>query len=94
MPKLRLFFANKFKKGLARCIKRGYDRTLLDTVIALLQNGEKLPAKYKDHALKGNKDGLRDCHIKPDWVLIYKIKNDELVLVLLETGTHSDLFGS
>ncbi|GHV05838.1 hypothetical protein AGMMS50229_09560 [Campylobacterota bacterium] len=92
MPKLEMISTPKFKKDLALCIKRGYDRTLLDAVVDRLQNGEKLPAKYKDHALKGNRNGLRDCHIKPDWVLIYKIKNDELVLVLLETGTHADLF--
>lgn len=58
----------------------------------ILANGETLPPKYKDHELKGNYQGHRECHIEPDWLLIYKIENDILILTLTRTGTHSDLF--
>ena len=71
--------------------KRGYNMQLLDGVVELLANGETLPEKYRDHALTGNKIGYRDCHIKDDWVLIYKIDKNVLTLILSETGTHSDI---
>ncbi len=73
-------------------IKRGLKISLLDEVIALLAMGEALPQKYKDHALTGNWAGHRECHILPDWLLIYRIEDDVLVLTLSRTGTHSDLF--
>ena len=81
----------KFKKDVKRLAKRGKDIDKLTAVIKLLAAGEKLPPKYRDHALTGNRQGLRDCHIEPDWVLIYKIDHDVLVLLLTETGSHSDL---
>lgn len=73
-------------------MKRGYDAKLLQEVISILANGEQLPQKYKDHALIGDYQGYRECHITPDWLLIYKIVDELLILVLTRTGTHSDLF--
>lgn len=82
----------KFQKDLKRIAKRGYDISLLTEVIKKLANGERLPEKNKDHALSGDYSGYRECHITPDWLLIYEIENDELILYLTRTGTHSDLF--
>lgn len=82
----------KFQKDLKRIQKRGYDITLLKDVINLLVNGKVLPIKYKDHNLSGNFKGCRECHITSDWLLIYEISDDELILYLTRTGTHSDLF--
>lgn len=82
----------KFQKDLKRIAKRGYDISLLTEVIKKLANGERLPEKNKDRALSGDYSGYRECHITPDWLLIYEIENDELILYLTRTGTHSDLF--
>ncbi len=82
----------KFQKDLKRVQKRGYDISLLTDVLNILANGEPLPAKYKDHNLSGNYKGCRECHITPDWLLIYEVANGELILYLTRTGTHSDLF--
>lgn len=82
----------KFQKDLKRIQKRGYDITLLKDVLNLLVNGKILPIKYKDHNLSGNFKGCRECHITPDWLLIYEIADNELILYLTRTGTHSDLF--
>ena len=71
--------------------KRGYNLSLMNEVVKLLQNGELLPEKYKDHALTGNWKGFRDCHIQPDWILVYRVYHNKLLLVLSRTGTHSDL---
>ncbi len=84
---------NSFQKDLKRIYKRGYSIPLLTKIIKLLASGEVLPRKYKDHALSGSWDGYRECHIQPDWLLVYRIEEDVLVLVLSRTGTHSDLFG-
>ena len=70
--------------------KRGKDLEKLKTVLILLQRGIELPAKYKDHALTGNYIGCRECHIEPDWLLVYEIINEELIILLLTTGSHSD----
>lgn len=83
---------SRFVKDLKRVQKRGYDISLLADVIKKLADGEELPQKNKDHALVGDFDGCRECHITPDWLLIYEIDNGELVLYLTRTGTHSDLF--
>ena len=88
---LKIRFNNRFKKDLARIISRGYDEELLWKAVALIQEQKPLPEKYKDHALKGKYKGMRDRHILNDWVLIYSINNDELILILSRTGTHSDL---
>ena len=85
-------FTNAFKKSYKLMKKRGLDISLLDEVVDTLRQGKKLDAKYHDHALTGNYQGFRECHIKPDWLLIYLIENDILTLTLVDTGSHSDLF--
>lgn len=82
----------KFQKDLKRVEKRGYNILLITDIIKKLANGEQLPEKNKDHPLGGNYSGCRECHITPDWLLIYEIADDELILYLTRTGTHSDLF--
>ena len=89
---LKLRFSSKFEKDYKRIKRRGYDELKLKYVIAILQKCEPLPEKYKDHSLGGNYKGYRECHIEPDWLLIYKIEKDILVLTLIRCGTHSDLF--
>ncbi|WP_320936070.1 type II toxin-antitoxin system YafQ family toxin [Enterocloster lavalensis] len=84
--------STKFKKDLKLIIKRGYNISLLDAVVELLANGEPLSEKYRDHALSGNFAGCRECHITPDWLLVYELSDAELLLYLTRTGTHSDLF--
>lgn len=74
-------------------MKRGLKIHLLEDIIAALAMGEPLPEKNKNHALTGNWSGHRECHILPDWLLVYRIEEDVLVLTLARTGTHSDLFG-
>ena len=82
----------KFAKDVKRIEKRGYKIDLLTEVLKKLAAGEKLEEKHKDHPLKGIFEGCRECHITPDWLLIYKIQKDKLILYLTRTGTHSDLF--
>lgn len=89
---LTIKYHNSFKKDYKRIYKRGCDIKLLEEVIAMLAKGESLPAKYKDHQLMGNYNQCRECHILPNWLLIYEINDDELILYLTRTGTHSDLF--
>lgn len=83
----------QFKKDFKLAMKRSMKIELLEEVIAMLAMGETLPDKHKDHALTGNWVGHRECHIHPDWLLIYRIEDEVLVLTLARTGTHSDLFG-
>ena len=83
---------SRFQKDLKRAAKRGYNTELLSEIIKKLANGEALAPKYRDHALTGNYTGCRECHIAPDWLLIYEISEDTLILYLTRTGTHSDLF--
>ena len=83
---------SRFQKDLKLINKRGYDTNKLRTVIKLLADGVELPPNYKDHPLRGNGDGCRECHIEPDWLLIYEYDNGSLILYLSRTGTHSDLF--
>ena len=85
-------YTNQFKKDFKLAKKRGYKLKLLDEVVEMLTQGEELPGKYKDHELKGNYVAFRECHIKPDWLLIYLVQNDVLTLTFTRTGTHSDLF--
>lgn len=84
--------SSKYKKDLKLLLKRGYNLDLLDTVIDLLIEGKPLPEKYHDHDLHGNFEGCRECHILPDWLLIYEKFEETLYLYLTRTGTHSDLF--
>jgi mRNA interferase YafQ len=85
---------SKFKHDLERIKKRGrYDISKLDKVVELLLNETPLPANYADHPLSGTRHGYRSCHIQGDWVLIYKIDKELLILVIAETGTHADIYG-
>lgn len=86
-------FTSQFKKDYKLAIKRGFKIEMLNTLISRLAMGEPLPPKYKDRPLSGNWAGYRECHILPDWLLIYRVENDVLVLTLVHTGSHSDLFG-
>lgn len=81
-----------FKKDFKRIKKRGYDISRLEKIVELLANEVPLPEQFKDHNLSGNYNGFLECHIAPDWLLIYQVNNNELVLVLSRTGSHSDLF--
>ena len=82
---------NRFKKGLKRMMRRGKSREKILTVVRMLANGDTLPPQYRDHALVGDRSGLRDCHIDSDWVLLYYYESNILVLTLTDTGTHADL---
>ena len=82
----------QFRRDYKLMKKRGCERELIETVLDKLLNGCPLEASHRDHALTGNYAGFRECHIKPDWLLVYKIERDRLVLVAQRTGTHSDLF--
>lgn len=83
---------SKFKRSFKQARKRNRDISLLYSVIEQLQHGVTLAPKHKDHALKGKYKGFRECHIQPDWLLIYLIENDILTLTLIDTGSYSDLF--
>ncbi|WP_295248721.1 type II toxin-antitoxin system YafQ family toxin [uncultured Catenibacterium sp.] len=87
-----LILTRKFKKSLKLAKKRGLDLNLLEKVITSLQNNSPLEEEYRDHELRGKYKGFRECHIAPDWLLIYMKEEDVLVLTLIDTGTHSDLF--
>ncbi|NLJ83079.1 MAG: type II toxin-antitoxin system YafQ family toxin [Bacteroidales bacterium] len=89
---LSIVYTKQFDKDLARIKKRKLPKSELDTVVKLLSENKQLPQKYKDHSLKGKYVGYRECHIQPDWLLIYKKNKKNLILLLLRTGTHSDLF--
>ena len=91
---LRIEFTGQFKKDYKLAIKRGCDPKELETVITLLANEQQLPEKYRDHALTNSRNykDMRECHIEPDWLLIYKILKETLILRLIRTGSHSDLF--
>ena len=82
----------KFRKELKKMLRRGADRSKLSAVVKMLAQGKTLPPQYRDHALTGDMADTRDCHITPDWLLLYRIENDVLVLTLTRTGTHADLF--
>lgn len=90
--KYELILTGRFKKSLKLAKKRGMDIKLLEGVVNKLQNGERLDEKYRDHELKGKFTGFRECHILPDWLLIYLIEDGILTLTLVDTGTHADLF--
>ena len=91
---LKIEFTGQFKKDYKLAIKRGCDIQELTKIITLLANEQPLPEKNRDHALQNSRNykNVRECHIKPDWLLIYKVYADRLVLELIRTGTHSDLF--
>ena len=90
--KYKIVQTGRFKKDLKIARKRGYDLSLIGNVVDLLASGCELPDKYEDHHLSGNYKDCRECHITPDWLLIYEVSEGELILYLTRTGTHSDLF--
>ena len=89
---LEIVLSNQFKKDLKLASKRGYKLELLEKIVDKIGKNIKLEDKHRDHALTGNYVGFRECHIQPDWLLVYRIENDELILFLSRTGSHSDLF--
>jgi len=89
---LEIVMTNRFRKDYKLAKKRGYDLSLLDNTVNLIASRVTLPERYKDHELIGDYKGCRECHITPDWLLIYEIYEEELILYLTRTGTHSDLF--
>ena len=93
MNKYAVKYTSQFKKDYKQAIKRGLKIELLDEVIAMLAAGLPLSEKYRDHPLTGNWANHRECHVLPDWLLLYRIDGNVLVLTLSRTGTHSDLLG-
>ena len=89
---LDLYFTNRFKKDYKLMLKRGCKPALLEAVVEQLRLQQPLPEKNRDHELIGDYAGFRECHIAPDWLLIYRVEADALILTLTRTGTHSDLF--
>lgn len=89
---LTIKYQTAFKRDYKRIVKRGYDTRLLEEVIEMLAEQKPLPEKFRDHDLTGNYKGCRECHILPDWLLVYEVNNDEIILYLIRTGSHSDLF--
>jgi mRNA interferase YafQ len=89
---LEIVPSNQFRKDLKLAKKRGLQLDLLQTVVDTLASEQPLDAKYRDHSLTGDYRGFRECHIEPDWLLIYRIEQGELELFLFRTGTHADLF--
>ena len=92
MTKLNIVFSNQFKRDLKLIRKRGYNFELMESVVEKLAKMETLPDKFRDHAFTGDYIGFRECHIQPDWLLVYRMDGEELILFLSRTGTHSDLF--
>lgn len=90
---LNIQYQSKFKKDLRLLAKRGYDMKKINDAITMLAEEKPLPERYQDHALKGSWIGYRECHILPDWLLIYSINNNILLLTVVRSGTHADLFG-
>jgi mRNA interferase YafQ len=84
--------SSQYKRDFRLAIRQGKDIHRLETVIDMLAEGKPLPAEYNDHPLKGNYKGFHECHIAPDWLLVYKIDKGVLVLLLSRTGTHQELF--
>lgn len=89
---LEIVMSNRFRKDLKVLKKRGCDLNLINEVVDTMAKQEVLPAKYKDHNLTGNYAGFKECHILPDWLLIYRVDNENIYLFLSRSGTHSDLF--
>ena len=88
-----LLYSNKFKKSLKKCFKRGLDVEKLRKIIKMLAETGTLPAEYRPHKLSGKYQGNWECHIEPDWLLIWQQKDLDLILLMVDTGTHSDIFG-
>ena len=91
--KYRLQVTGEFKQDVKRCKKRGLPLEELWTVVRRLLNGETLEEKYRAHILHGDRKGQWECHIQPNWLLVWEQHDNELILVMLNTGSHSDIFG-
>ena len=89
----KIVYTNRMKKDAKLMKKRGKDMGKLVNVLSLLANGTSLPAQYRDHSLTGNLQDFRECYIEPDWLLLYQIFEDTLILSATATGSHADLFG-
>ena len=89
---LKIKQSTKFKRDMKRILSRGYDYKLLRAIVNALANQQPLPPENRDHALAGNWAGYRECHIQSDWLLIYRVNDQNLDLLLMRTGTHTDLF--
>lgn len=89
---LEVVLSTRFKKDLKTASKRGYNLELLNDVVDKLASRQQLPDKNRDHELSGGYTGFRECHVAPDWLLVYRVVEKDLILYLMRTGTHSDLF--
>lgn len=89
----KIIYSSKFKKELKKCYKRGLDVEKLREVLKILEHGSTLPSEYKAYKLSGKFHGNWECHVQPDWLLIWEQRDDELILLLIDTGSHSDIFG-
>ena len=89
---LSIVYTQKMKRDVKRIQKRGKNLSKLTIVLDLLASETQMPEKYRDHPLKGEMRGYRECHIEPDWLLVYRIHEEQLILLAVGTGTHSDLF--
>lgn len=89
---LDVVLSNRFKKDLKLAAKRGFDLAELEAVVNRLAAQQPLPDKNRDHTLTGDYIGFRECHIRPDWLLVYRVDGEDLVLFLFRTGSHTDLF--
>ena len=89
---LEVVLSTRFKKDLKTASKRGYNLALLNDVVDKLASRQQLPEKNRDHELSGDYAGFRECHVAPDWLLVYRVVEEDLILYLMRTGTHSDLF--
>lgn len=90
--KYEVKFTNQFKRDLKLAKKQGKDINRLFDVISTLAEGKKLDSKYRDHNLSGDYTGCRECHVEPDWLLVYEVMDHVLVLMIYRVGTHSELF--
>lgn len=85
-------YTNRFKKDLRRCFKRGLDISKIQKAVKLLELNGELPMEYKPHKLVGDRNGQWECHLQPDWLMVWEQNDEHFTLLFLETGTHSDLF--
>lgn len=89
---LEVVLSTRFKRDLKTASKRGYNLELLNDVVDKLASRQQLPDKNRDHELSGDYAGFRECHVAPDWLLVYRVVEEDLILYLMRTGSHSDLF--
>jgi len=87
-----IHYTNRFKKDLRRCQRRGLDIQLIMDAVSILERAGVLPEQYKAHKLKGNRQDQWECHIEPNWLMVWEQDDEQLTLLFLETGTHADLF--